>query len=64
MGNSKAAEDGMGSMDRGRHRYSKGDYAGALEAFTEVSTALSPFDPCSMMDSYLCDEPDHVFASE
>ena len=39
MGNSRAAEDGMGAMDKGRHRYSKGDYAGALEAFTEVYTA-------------------------
>jgi hypothetical protein len=32
------SEAGMSPMDKGRHRYVKGDYAGALTAFTEVST--------------------------
>ncbi|KAE9375308.1 hypothetical protein N431DRAFT_542865 [Stipitochalara longipes BDJ] len=36
MGKPKAVEDGMDSMGKGRHRYAKGDYAGALEAFTEA----------------------------
>ncbi len=33
-------EEGMGPMERGRRRYQKKDFAGALEAFTEVPTAF------------------------
>lgn len=43
MGTRVTAEEGMGSMDKGRHRYAKGDYAGALVAFSEVSASPSRF---------------------
>jgi hypothetical protein len=33
-------EEGMGPLERGRRRYQKKDFAGALEAFTEVPTAF------------------------
>jgi hypothetical protein len=36
-----ADEEGMGPMEKGRHRYAKGDYAGALAAFTEVCFSQS-----------------------
>jgi F-box/TPR repeat protein Pof3 len=39
MGKPEASEEGMGPIDKGRHRYAKGDYAGALVAFTQVSTS-------------------------
>lgn len=29
-------EEGMGPLEKGRHRYSKKDYPGALSAFTDV----------------------------
>jgi hypothetical protein len=43
MEKAEDAEEGMGPMDKGRHRYAKGDYAGALAAFTQVSTSPSLF---------------------
>jgi hypothetical protein len=36
-----ADEEGMGPMEKGRHRYAKGDYSGALAAFTEVCVSRS-----------------------
>jgi F-box/TPR repeat protein Pof3 len=39
MGTRVPAEEGMGPMDKGRHRYAQGDYAGALVAFSEVSAS-------------------------
>jgi hypothetical protein len=42
MGKSTAGEEGMGPVDKGRYRYAKGDYTGALAAFTEVSTPILP----------------------
>ncbi len=57
MGKAISSEEGMSPMDKGRHRYAKGDYAGALAAFIEVSTPPSRYPkvslrnyPC-MMDS-------------
>jgi F-box/TPR repeat protein Pof3 len=35
-------EEGMGPMERGRNRYQKKHYSGALQAFTEVSTTHLP----------------------
>ena len=43
MGKASASEEGMSQMDKGRHRYAKGDYARALTAFTEVSTPPSRY---------------------
>lgn len=40
MATPAADEEGMGPMERGRHRYAKANYAGALVAFTEV--CISP----------------------
>jgi hypothetical protein len=45
MGKAIATEEGMSPMGKGRHRYAKGDYAGALAAFTEVSTPPSRLPP-------------------
>jgi hypothetical protein len=53
-GKSTAGEEGMGPMDKGRYRYAKGDYAGALTAFTEVSTPQSC--PCSNPKLLLYDD--------
>lgn len=45
MGKATASEEGMSQMDKGRHRYAKGDYAEALTAFTEVRTPPSCYAP-------------------
>jgi hypothetical protein len=34
-------EEGIGPLERGRRRYRQKDYSGALEAFTEVGSALT-----------------------
>lgn len=53
MGKPEASEEGMGPMDKGRHRYAKGDYAGALVAFTQVSTSPSRSHLVAHWSSYM-----------
>ena len=43
---SRFDEEGMTALDRGRQRYQRQDYKGALEAFSEVGSM-----PCA---SHLC----------
>jgi hypothetical protein len=59
MGKPEAAEEGMGPMDKGRHRYAKGDYARALVAFTQVSTSPSRSPLVAHRSSYMYDDLDH-----
>jgi hypothetical protein len=53
MGKLEASEEGMGPIDKGRHRYAKGDYAGALVAFTQVSTSPSRSHLVAHWSSYM-----------
>jgi hypothetical protein len=52
MSTPAADEEGLGPMERGRHRYAKANYAGALVAFTEVciSRSSDPLQLCSRWD--------------
>jgi hypothetical protein len=59
MGKPEVAEEGMGPMDKGRHRYAKGDYAGALVAFTQVFTSPSRSHLVAHWSSYMYDDLDH-----
>ena len=56
MSNNSISEQGIGPLERGRGRYQRKDYSGALEAFTQVW--ISPLLPPHATPTRLESQPE------